>query len=243
VTHNIPATHSGIPDRHKLEIIREKLDKLTSPQWTLTDDGTITSRGSTTVRLGVRHDDHPNHIDIDLILSRTHPAETTLSDCATGYSPDPEEAIRQAVDQWAQTTAQVAFELMEQRGERAGHFPGHGPGGVPGWHGICGAAVGWGLDEGTEAKQRWLVENPPWIRMGTEIAAAMDRQLNTLRMFIGGDANQDTAEVRVNGQIHEDLTARLLGMDWPRSARMTTARTYVLLIPEVDTAKDSSHTH
>ena len=57
MTHTILATNSGIPDQRKLEIIREKLDELTGPQWTLTDDGTITSRGSTTVRLGAQHDD------------------------------------------------------------------------------------------------------------------------------------------------------------------------------------------
>ncbi|MFD0633661.1 DUF6348 family protein [Catenulispora yoronensis] len=232
MTHPISEPRPGIPDERKLEIIRAKLDELTGPQWTLTDDGTITGRGSATVRLGEPHDDHPNHLDIDLILSRTHPAETTLSDCATGYSHDPDEAVRQAVDQWAQTTAQAAFELMEQRGQRAGHFPGHAPDGVPGWHAICGAAVGWGLDDGTGAKQRWLAENPPWIRIGPEIAAAMNRELNTLRMFIGSDADTELAEVRVNGQLHDELSARLLGMDWPRSARMTTARTYVLLIPE-----------
>lgn len=67
------------------------------------------------VRVAPRHSDSVRHVDLDFMLNVDRAAETSIVDCATGFAHDPEEAIRQAIAIWADTTASVALELNPAR--------------------------------------------------------------------------------------------------------------------------------
>ena len=54
-------------------------------------------------------------------------------DCSTGHTTDPDDALVQAIDIWAQATAPVLLELMTQKGEFANHYRGDDSQGFAGW--------------------------------------------------------------------------------------------------------------
>lgn len=55
------------------------------------------------------------------------------------------------------------------------------------------------------------------------------RQLNGVKLFLGGKSGDDVAEVRVNGEVSEAASAALRALDWPRGERLCWARLFVLL--------------
>lgn len=123
------------PDGCLPEMAGIKLAELTSKEWRVEPGPLLKGPGSLGVRLGPRHSHSYRHIDLEFLLSVERAAETSLPDCATGLAADPEEAARQAIAAWADTTASVALELLEQRGSYATHFgpatPGCFPAGTP----------------------------------------------------------------------------------------------------------------
>jgi hypothetical protein len=100
-------------------------------------------RAPSGVRLEPPDSDNFRHIDLEFLLNVDR-AETGLIDCATGRAADPEEAVRQAVANWAATTTRVALEFLEGRGRLAEHFPPGSPGSFPGWHAIIASVSAWG---------------------------------------------------------------------------------------------------
>lgn len=57
-----------------------------------------------------------------------------------------------------------------------------------------------------------------------------------VKLFLGGKAGDDVAEVRVGGEVSEAASAALRALDWPRGERLCWARLFVLLTAEPTTS-------
>jgi hypothetical protein len=70
---------------------------------------------------------------------------------------------------------------------------------------------------------------------GTRVAAAVRGGL----VHAGGQfGDYEDCEVKVNGDLHEPSAAALAAMNWPRTARMSTAKVFLLLVhPQEDGGK------
>lgn len=186
--------------------------------------------GSVGVILRDNHTDHDSHLDLDLVLNVDRPAETTLSDCVTGYGPDLLSRWRQGVDQWAGLTVATAVELINPANKWADHMHGDDPRGVPGWHTIQPGFVGFGVGEANRLAQ-WAVDAPLLPMLAEVLDAAADREfLNGVKILFGGRAGEEIAEVRINGSADERASSALLALPWPRPEQLVFAKTYVLLV-------------
>lgn len=235
-----------LTDERVLEIVGEELTALTGQTWTMEPGPLLKGPGSSGVRPGIRHHDDFRHVDLEFLLNAGRPAETSLIDCGTGRRPEPEAAVREAVATWAVTTARVGLEVLTRRGEYGTWLPPRGGAGFPGWHAVVGEVAGWTLDEdGAPLKQRWFGEAHPWKTLAPLLAGALDRgHFNGIRLMVGQGGDFQTAEVRVNGRLHEEAGRALLAMDWPRTAKMSVAHLFILLLhrEEPETAAGESET-
>jgi hypothetical protein len=230
------AEPAPLPDERVLEIAGIKLAELTGKEWRVEPGPLLKGPGSLGVRLGPRHSDSYRHNDLEFLLNVERAAETSLPDCATGLAADPEEATRQAIAVWADTTASVALELLEQRGRYATHFAPATPGCFPGWHAIVGGVSGWGVGEDSAAKRSWVADTHPWAALAPVIAAGLTRPfLNGVRIFIGQGGSYENCEVKINGVAHVPSGIALTAMNWPRTAQMSTAKVFLVLLHPEDT--------
>jgi hypothetical protein len=100
---------------------------------------------------------------------------------------------------------------------------------VPGWHAVQGPACVFGF--GNEALAEWLGGNHVLPALAPRLLPELGHPLlNGVKLFLGGRAGDDVAEVRVNGEVSEPASAALRGLDWPRGERLAWARLYVLLL-------------
>jgi hypothetical protein len=213
-----------------LELAGTRLSQLTGKEWRVQDGPLLKGPGSVGVRIGPRHDDSFRHIDLEFLLNVDR-EETSLPDCSTGTASDPEEATRQAIAAWADTTASVALEILTQNGKYAEWLQPGTPEGYPGWQAIIGKVSTWGFGEDASAKGDWIAEKHPWVELATVISPALDRPfLNGVRLFVGQGGDFTSCEIRINGVLHEPSSAALTVMDWPRTEKMSTARAFLLLI-------------
>jgi hypothetical protein len=73
------------------------------------------------------------------------------------------------------------------------------------------------------------------------ITAGLDREfLNGVRLFVGQGANFVGCEVKINGRLHEESTAALAALDWPRTEEPSGASTFLLLVHPADMPATSS---
>jgi hypothetical protein len=196
------------------------------------EPGLLKGPGSMGVRLGVPDEESFRHVDLEFLLSVTRPDETSLINCATGPASDPEEAVRQAISVWTDTTARVGLEAVALRGEYADHFPPEDDRGVPGWHSIIGRAAGYGwATDDRNPKLEWFATANPWTELAALLIGDLDRPvLNGVRLFIGQGGDIQATEVRINGRVHDGATAALARMDWPRTPEYGTAQVFLLLV-------------
>ena len=235
------AEPAPLPDERVLEMTGIKLAELTGKEWRVQPGPLLKGPGSLGVRVGPRHSDGHGHIDLEILLDVDRPGETSLPDCATGFAADPAEATRQAIAAWADTTVPVALELFEQQGRHATSLDPGMPDGFPGWHAIVGGVWGWGLGEDHAAKQEWIADTCPWAQLAPVIAPGLTRpSLNAVRLFIGQGGDHEACEVKINGRFHEPSSAALAAMNWPRTATMSTARVFLLLVHPQDNG-DNPH--
>lgn len=192
-----------------------------------TVDGEVV-RGPGTTAVAVR--EHPGidgagHVDLGFVLRLGRADAPVVWDCSAGLGKTEEEKLDNAVRMWATTTAAALVELRERRGEYADHAD-HAE--LPGWHAVQGPAAVFGF--GNERLAGWLAEH----RVLPALAPALlpdlaGRQLNGVKLFLGGKSGDDVAEVRVNGEVSEAASAALRALDWPRGERLCWARLFVLL--------------
>lgn len=231
------AEPAALPDERVLEMAAIKLAELTGKEWRVEPGPLLKGPGTLGVRLGPRHSDSYRHIDLEFLLNIDRAAETSLPDCATGLAADPEEAARQAIAVWADTTASVALELLEQQGSYAASFGPAAPDCFPGWHAIVGGVSGWGVGEDSAAKRLWVADTCPWTELAPVIAAGLTRPfLNGVRIFIGQGGDYENCEVKINGDPHEPSATALAAMNWPRTAQMSTAKVFLLLVHPEETS-------
>jgi hypothetical protein len=103
----------------------------------------------------------------------------------------------------------TVLELMERNGEFATHLGPDDPDGFPGWHAIHGGIIGWGLGERYQTVKDWAMNHP----LLPALAPALTREpferdhLIGVKLFFGSYDGVETAEVRVNGRVHEPACA------------------------------------
>jgi hypothetical protein len=69
------------------------------------------------------------------------------------------------------------------------------------------------------------------------IAAGLTRPfLNGVRIFIDQGGDYESCEVKINGAPHEPSAAALAAMNWPRTAQMSTAKVFLLLVHPGETS-------
>lgn len=236
-----PGTPSSpVPDERVLEFAGQRLAELAG-RWQVVPGPLLKGPGTLGVRVAARDSDNFRHVDLEFLLDIDRAAETSIVDCAIGFAREPEDAIRQAVAIWVDTTASVALELTRRQGTFATHYGPDNPGGFPGWHTIIGAISGWGLGDSLDAKQQWAAETSPWTALAPVIATGLDRPyLNGVRIFVGQGGDFESCEVKINGSLHEPSTAVLASMNWPRTAQMSTAKAFLLLVHPAQDTKDST---
>jgi hypothetical protein len=229
-------TPAPLADDRVLELAGTHLAELTSKEWRVQGGPLLKGPGTSGVRVGQRHDDSFRHVDLEFLLNVDR-EETSLLDCSTGLAADPEEATRQAIAAWADTTASVALEMLTQEGKYATHLSPGAPDGFQGWHAIVGAVSTWGFGEDASAKGQWIADTSPWAELAPVITPGLNRPfLNGVRLFVGQGADSTHCEVRINGNFHEPSSAALAVMDWPHTEKMSTARVFLLLVHPEETS-------
>lgn len=222
-----------LPDPVILDKLATRLAAASRREWRV--DGTVVrGPGTVGVTLGADDTGEPGHLDLDFVLNLDRPETTTLSDCVMGYGATPEESVDRAIGTWLDTTGSAVFELLVQDGSFAGHFGSDDPRGFPGWHLIHGGIVGWGSGPEREAVQLWALDHPLAPALAPVLGKDLDLtggQLIGVKIFFGGREGVETAEVRVNGEVHDTASAALAELDWPRPVDdLSYARTYLLLV-------------
>jgi hypothetical protein len=220
-----------LSDEAVLAIVAEQLSEISGERWTV-GDGMAHGPGSAAVALGAPHREGPAHLDLTFLPDAARPDGTAVADCVAGFGADSEAAVRRAVEIWASTTGVTMLELLAHNGRFAGHIHPSDADGLPGWHAIHGGIVAWGTGDRHNAVQDWTVTHPLLPQLAPAFADGFDRDgLIGVKIFLGGRAGQETAEVRVDGEVHEQASKALLALDWPRvTDGAAYARTFVLLV-------------
>jgi hypothetical protein len=225
-----------LPDAAVLELVAGKLTEVSGRPWQVKGSA-VEGPGSAAVVLGHDHPGSSGHFDLVYLVDRDRPRETAVPDCVTGHGPTAETKAATAVAAWATTTAVTLLELQEQTGAFADHMRAGSPDGLPGWHAVHGGIIGLGSGTDRAGVQQWVLDHPLLPALAgalTADALPADRPTG-VKIFFGSNAGRETAEVRVNGQVHEQATAALRALPWPRAATGAAyARTFVLLVhPEL----------
>jgi len=199
------------------------------PGWN-SRDGSIYGPDGAVIRFSERHNaDSNGHVDVEFVINDQDPDSPRLLDCVSGFGNTISDYAASAARIWASTSGVALLELKySRRGEYADHFRGHEAKGLIGWHCICSAVLGYGRGGSAEVLQDW------WLKRQTVLPAISPflRTLSgdcphTVKVFFGA---QETAEVRVDGEIHEGASAALLALDWPRMEPPGFLRVFVIAL-------------
>ncbi|MFI6320177.1 DUF6348 family protein [Nonomuraea sp. NPDC050556] len=199
-------------------------------------DGRVRGPGQSAVVIrSIDFDDGPAHLDLGISLDAKDDTAPVLWDCTTGAGATDEAAIKQAVEMWAMTAGAAFMELVHQDGEQGTHLSQDDPDGLPGHHVVHGPVGAFTFSGDIGPITTWYIDNPVLPKIRDTLAGAFDDpRINGMKILFGGDLESEMAEVRINGEVHEEASAALLRLDWPREASFTYARTYVLVLPEED---------
>ncbi|MGC0311989.1 DUF6348 family protein [Kitasatospora acidiphila] len=171
------------------------------------------------------------HVDLGFVLRLGSADAPVVWDCAAGLGTTETEKLDSAVRMWADTTAAAVVELLDHRGRYGDH---RRVAELPGWHAVQGPATVFGFQ--SERLTGWLGERELLPALAPALAAELtDPRLNGVKLFFGGRAGDEVAEVRVNGAVCPAASRALGALDWPRAERFCWARLFVLLAAEGDT--------
>lgn len=203
--------------------------------WTVEGD-VVVGPGTLAVKVEDQHRLGPNHFDLGFVLNRERNDVPVLWDCVAGLGKTEADMIASAVENWASSTAATFLEMLVQDGSFASHFAHDDPKGCPGWHIIHSPITAFGTGSAPNDLQLWIADAPLLPTLGPMIVATFERpMLNGVKMILG-HAQDDVAEVRVNGVRHEAASRRLQFMRWPRVADPAFARFYWLFLHKQDTS-------
>jgi hypothetical protein len=211
-------------------MVAERLAELDAAWASATVDGDLL-RGPGTLGVVLRpnHTGAEAHVDLDFVLDLDRPAETTIPDCCSGPGETPEEALRRAVQTWAELTAATVFELVRPANRLAEHLHADEPGGFPGWHLITAGWMGFGFGDPAPLAQ-WATDEHAVTSLAPVIERGLSRpELNGVKLLFGGTAGDEIAEVRINGVVDRRASRALAGLPWPRLAEPVFARAFLLL--------------
>jgi hypothetical protein len=192
------------------------------------DGAIVRGPGSTAVAVREHPDTAGGHVDLGYVLALGRADAPVLWDCSAGLGKTEAEKLDNAVRMWATTTVATVMELLDGHGRYGDTFGPGRPGGVPDRHTVQGPACVFGF--GSESLAEWLGGHHLLPALAERLEPELSHpQLNGVKLFLGGRAGDDIAEVRVNGEISEGASSALRSLDWPRGERLAWARLFVLL--------------
>lgn len=222
-----------------LGMVAERLAEFDDAWASATVDGDLL-RGPGTLGVVLRPNHTPAeaHVDLDFVLNVDLPVETTISDCCSAPGETPEEALRRAVQTWAELTAATVYELLRPANRFAEHLHAEEPGGFPGWHLITAGWMGFGFGDPAPLAQ-WATDEHAVTALAPVIERGLTRpQLNGVKLLFGGTAGNEIAEVRING-VEDDRASRALAkLPWPRLEEPVFARAFLLLVHPEGAARE-----
>lgn len=150
-------------------------------------------------------------------------------DCCVAMNGNP----RHAAESWAQTAGACLLELLDRHGRYARHDDPDDERGVPGFHAITSAATAFGLDpEENQRLQHAVLEANVLHRVADSFTKDLHSPFfNGIKVFWGGLPGQMQAEIRVNGDCHEEASAVMTALNLPEPSVFTAVRYYALLLP------------
>lgn len=216
------------PEERLAVIQRAAVRELARLGQEFTADGPLLRGPGTTAVAFREHDEHGTgggHVDLGYVLRLGQGDAPVIWDCAAYVGGTEVERLDSAVRMWAGTTASAVVGLLTGGGD---HYDAPE---LPGWHVVQGPAAVFGVD--TDPLFDWVAERD----LGPVLAAAVlpelaERQVNGVKLFFGGKAGDDVAEVRINGTVCESASTTLRALDWPRGERLCWARLFLLLVAE-----------
>lgn len=215
-----------MPPKHRLAVIqRGVVREMARFDMEFSIDGEVV-RGPAGTAVAVR--EHPGaggHVDLGFVLRLGQAGGPVVWDCAPGLGRTEEEKLDNAVRMWAATTVPAVVELLKPGGEHADHYR---YAELPGWHAIQGPASVFGFDH--QGLADWLAGYQVLPRLAEAVRPALGAPgPHGVKLFLGGRAGEDVAEVRINGEVCEAASTALLALDWPRGERLCWARLFALL--------------
>lgn len=178
------------------------------------------------------------HLDLGYVLRLGEGEGPVVWDCVSGLGRTEEQRLENGVRMWRTTTAGAVVELLERRGVHGDVFaPGTLPG-VPDWHSVQGPAAVFGFR--SEPLSAWVEGHHLLPALADEVLPRLDaRALHGVRVFFGGRAGDEVAEVRVDGEPVPAASAALRTLGWPRGEHLAWARCFLLLTRDPDALKDA----
>lgn len=178
------------------------------------------------------------HLDLGYVLRLGDGEGPVVWDCASGLGRTEEQRLENGVRMWRTTTASAVVELLEQRGLHGDHYPPGAAAGAPGWHTVQGPACVFGFRNGPLSD--WVEGNHLLPAVAEHVLPRLDgRALHGVRIFFGGRAGDEVAEVRVNGEPVPAASAALRALPWPRDQHLAWARGFLLLTRDPDALRDA----
>ncbi|WP_042387614.1 DUF6348 family protein [Streptacidiphilus melanogenes] len=207
------------------------------------DEQVVHGPGSTAVAVREHRDPGADagavpHLDLGYALRLGDGEGPVVWDCVSGLGRTEEQRLENGVRMWRTTTAAAVVELLERRGVHGDVFPPGAPAGVPGWYSVQGPAAVFGFR--SEPLSAWVEGNHLLPALAVEVLPHLDeRVLHGVRLFFGGRANDEIAEVRVDGEPVPAASAALRALDWPRGEHLAWARCHLLLTRDPDALRDA----
>ena len=170
--------------------------------WGVTGD-LVVGPETLAIRVEDQHKVGPTHLDIGFVLNRDRSDVPVIWDCVAGVGKTEEGVISRAVETWATGTASTVLEMLVRDGSFASHFDYESPDGCPGWHVVHGPITAFGKGSAPKILQAWLADTPLLPTLGPMVASSFERPILNGVKLLFGFAQEDIAEVRVNGVVHE----------------------------------------
>jgi hypothetical protein len=172
----------------------------------------------------------PGHYDLAAIPDVSiQPDVPMFLDCCVAMNGNP----RHAAQAWAQTAGACLLEFLDRHGRYARHDGPDDERGVPGFHAITSGVTAFGLDiEENQRLRRALLEANVLHRVADSFTKDLHSPFfNGIKVYWGGLPGQTQAEIRVNGECHEEASAAMTALNLPGPSAFTAVRYYALLVP------------
>jgi hypothetical protein len=172
----------------------------------------------------------PDHYDLAAIPDVSiQPDVPMFLDCVVAMDGNP----RHAADSWAQTAGVCLLEFLDRHGRYARHDGPDDVHGVPGFHTITSGVTAFGLDlEENQRLQHAVLEANVLHRVADSFAKDLHSPFfNGIKVYWGGLPGEMQAEIRVNGDCHEEASATMAALNLPGPSAFTAVRYYALLLP------------